>query len=91
MKALPKSQILRFTEKASHLARRSVSRYSSKISKHRYTLPQHVVLICPTVRKDITFRGVLDELIFLTLYEHWDSSIIHRACTGCGRSAPVAI
>jgi len=37
MKTLPKSQILRFTEKAIHLARRAVSRYSSKFSKHRYT------------------------------------------------------
>ncbi len=46
MKALPKSQILRFIEKAIHLARRAVSRYSSKFSKHRYTLPQHVVLLC---------------------------------------------
>jgi len=46
MKTLPKSQILRFTEKAIHLARRAVSRYSSKFSKHRYTLPQHVVLLC---------------------------------------------
>ncbi len=37
--ALPKSQILRFTEKAIQLARRTVPRYSSKFSKHRYTLP----------------------------------------------------
>ena len=63
MKALPKSQILRFTEKAIHLARRAVSRYSSKFSKHRYTLPQHVVLLCLKVRKDTTYRGLLDELI----------------------------
>jgi len=63
MKALPKSQILRFTEKAIHLARRAVSRYSSKFSKHRYTLPQHVVLLCLKVRKNTTYRGLLDELI----------------------------
>jgi len=53
MKTLPKSQILRFTEKAIHLARRAVSRYSSKFSKHRYTLPQHVVLLlCLKVREE---------------------------------------
>ncbi|MDB2294409.1 transposase, partial [Halorubrum ezzemoulense] len=63
MKPLPKSQILRFTEKAIHLARRAVSRYSSKFSKHRYTLPQHVVLLCLKVRKNMTYRGLLDELI----------------------------
>ena len=63
MNTLPKSQILRFTEKAIHLARRAVSRYSSKFSKHRYTLPQHVVLLCLKVRKNTTYRGLLDELI----------------------------
>src|SRR6056297_252173 len=63
MKTLPKSQILRFTEKAIHLARRAVSRYSSKFSKQRYTLPQHVVLLCLKVRKNTTYRGLLDELI----------------------------
>jgi IS5 family transposase len=63
MKALPKSQILRFTEKAIHLARRAVSRYSSKFSKHRYTRPQHVVLLCLKVWKNTTYRGLLDELI----------------------------
>jgi len=63
MKPLPKSQILRFTEKAIHLARRAVSQYSSKFSKHRYTLPQHVVLLCLKVRKNTTYRRLLDELI----------------------------
>ena len=63
MKALPKSQILRFTEKAIHLASRAVSRYSSKFSKQRYTLHQHIVLLCLKVRKDTTYRTLLDELI----------------------------
>ena len=35
MQALPKSRLLRFVEQAIHLARRAVSRYSSK---QRYTL-----------------------------------------------------
>ncbi len=63
MNALPKAQILRCTEKAIHLAHRASSRYSSKLSKHRYTLPQHVVLLCLKVRKNTTYRGLLDELI----------------------------
>ncbi len=63
MNALPKSRILRFAEKAVHLARRAVSRYSSKFSKQRYTLPQHIVLLCLKVRKNTTYRGLLDELI----------------------------
>ncbi len=63
MNALPKAQIPRFTEKAIHLARRTVFRYSSKFSKHRYTLPQHVVPLCLKVRKNMTYRGLLDELI----------------------------
>jgi hypothetical protein len=50
MKPLPKSQIFRFTEKAIYLACHAASRYSSKFSKHRYTLPQHVVLPCLKVR-----------------------------------------
>ncbi len=66
MEALSKSQILRFTEKAIHLARRAASRYSSKFSKHRYILPQHVVLSCPEIEKSTTYRGLLDELIETT-------------------------
>ena len=63
MKALLKSQTLRFTERAINQARRAVPRYSSKFSKHRYTLPHHVVLLCLNVRKDMTSRGLLDDLI----------------------------
>jgi len=62
MKTLPKSQILRVTEKATDLARRAVSRYSSKFSKHHYTLPQHVVLLRLKVRKH-DLSCLLDELI----------------------------
>ena len=63
MQALPKSRLLRFVEQAYHLARRAVARYSSKFSKRRYTLHQHIVLLCLKVRKNTTYRGLLDELI----------------------------
>ena len=60
---LPKSQLLRFVEEAFHLAQRAVSRYSSKYSKQRYTLYQHVVLLCLKVRTNTTYRTLLNELI----------------------------
>jgi len=63
MNTLPKSQILRFTEKAIHLVHRAVSRYSSKFSKHRYKLPQRVVLLCLEVQKNTTSRGLLEKPI----------------------------
>jgi len=63
MEALPKSRLLRFVEQAMYLARRAVSRYSSKFSKRRYTLHQHIVLLCLKVRKNTTYRMLLDELI----------------------------
>ena len=63
MQTFPKSQLLRFVEQAFHLAQRAVSRYSSKFSKQRYTLHQHIVLLCLKVRKNTTYRTLLDELI----------------------------
>jgi hypothetical protein len=63
MQALPKSRLLQFVEQAMHLARRTVARYSSKFSKQRYTLHQHIVLLCLKVRKNTTYRTLLDELI----------------------------
>jgi IS5 family transposase len=63
MEALPKSRLLRFVEQAMHLARRTVARYSSKFSKRRYTLHQHIVLLCLKIRKNTTYRTLLDELI----------------------------
>ncbi|QFU84460.1 IS5 family transposase [Natronorubrum aibiense] len=63
MQTLPKSQLLRFVEQAFHLAQRAVSRYSSKYSKQRYTLHQHVVLLCLKIRKNTTYRTLLDEFI----------------------------
>jgi hypothetical protein len=63
MEALPKSRVLRFVEQAMHVARRAVTRYSSKFSKRRYTLHQHIVLHRLKVRKNTTYRTLLDELI----------------------------
>jgi IS5 family transposase len=63
MQTLPKSRLLRFVEQAFHLAGRAVARYSSKFSKRRYTLHQHIVLLCLKVRKNTTYRTLLDELI----------------------------
>ncbi|WP_380676322.1 IS5 family transposase [Salinigranum sp. GCM10025319] len=63
MQTLPKSRLLRFVEQAFHLAQRTVARYSSKFSKQRYTLHQHIVLLCLKVRKNTTYRTLLDELI----------------------------
>ncbi|UPW01895.1 IS5 family transposase [Halorussus gelatinilyticus] len=63
MQALPKSRLFRFVEQAMHMARRAVARYSSKFSKRRYTLHQHIVLLCLKVRKNTTYRTLLDELI----------------------------
>ncbi len=63
MQTLPKSRLLRFVEEAFQLAQRAVARYSSKFSKQRYTLHQHIVLLCRKVRKNTTYRTLLDELI----------------------------
>ena len=63
MQALPKSRLLRFAEQAYHLAQRATARYSSKFSKRRYTLHQHIVLLCLKVRRNTTYRMLLDELI----------------------------
>jgi hypothetical protein len=63
MDDLPKSNLLRFVEQAVEIASRSVAQYSSKFSKKRYTLRQHLVLLCLKVKKTTTFRDLVDELI----------------------------
>lgn len=60
---LPKSQLLRFTERAFELAKQVVPRYTSKYSKRTYTLRQHVVLLCLKIKKPTTYRNLVDELI----------------------------
>jgi len=52
MAALPKSRLLRFVEQAMQLAQRAIARYSTKFSKRRYTLHQHIVLLRLKVRKN---------------------------------------
>ena len=63
MNDLPKSDLLRFIERAAKLACRAMDRYSLKYSITRYTLRQHVVLLCLKVKKATTYRDLVDELI----------------------------
>ena len=63
MDSLPKSHLLRFVERAVVMARRAVSRFSARYSRKRFTLRQHVVLLCLKVKKTTTYRDLVDELI----------------------------
>jgi len=45
------------------LARRTVARFSTRYSRKRFTLRQHVVLLCLKVKKTTTYRDLVDELI----------------------------
>ncbi|MFC6952861.1 IS5 family transposase [Halorubellus litoreus] len=63
MDSLPKSRLLRFVERAMVLARRAVARFSTRYSRKRFTLRQHVVLLCLKVKKTTTYRDLVDELI----------------------------
>lgn len=63
MQVLAKSQPLQFVEQVFYLARWAVARYSSKFSKCRYTLHQHIVLLCLKLRKNTTYRTLLNKLI----------------------------
>ncbi|WP_418282483.1 IS5 family transposase [Halorubrum sp. DTA98] len=63
MVSLPKSRLLRFVERAMVLARRAVAQFSTRYSRKRFTLRQHVVLLCLKVKKTTTYRDLVDELI----------------------------
>ena len=63
MDTIPESRLLRFVERALVLARRAVARFSTCYSRKRYTLRQHVVLLCLKVKKTTTYRDLVDELI----------------------------
>lgn len=45
------------------LARRAVVRFSTRYSRKRFTLRQHVVLLCLKVKKTTTYRDLVDEPI----------------------------
>lgn len=60
---LPKSKLLKFTERAFELAKQAVPRYTSKYSKQTYTLRQHAVLLCLKIKQTTTYRNLVDELI----------------------------
>ena len=63
MNPLPKSRLLRFVEQAVVLARRALARFSTHYSRKRFTLRQHVVLLCLKVKKTATYRDLVDEII----------------------------
>ncbi len=80
MDALPKSQLLRFVEQAMQLAQRAVAHSSSKFSKWRYTLHQHIVLLCLKVRKNTTYRTLLDELILRVVATSLNTALVTTGC-----------
>jgi IS5 family transposase len=45
------------------LARRAAARFSTRYSRKRFTLRQHVVLLCLKVKKTTTYRDLVDKLI----------------------------
>jgi IS5 family transposase len=63
MDTFPKSRFLRFVERAIVLARRAVARFLTCYTRRRFTLRQHVVLLCLKVKKATTYRDLVDELI----------------------------
>lgn len=62
MDALPKTNLFRFVDRAVMVPLRTIARYSSKDSKTRSTIRQHVILLCLRVKKT-THHILADELI----------------------------
>lgn len=60
---LPKSRHLLFVERATSLARRAVSRFSTRYSPKRFTPRQHVVFLRLKVERTTTYRDLVDELV----------------------------
>jgi hypothetical protein len=54
------SKIIKFIQTAYKVARRSIATYSNKFSKHRYTQPQHVSLLCLKQRLRLRYREFVD-------------------------------
>lgn len=69
MQTLLKSRFLRFAEQSYYLACRAITRFSSKFSKRRYTLRQHIVLLCLKVRINTTCRTLLDEFVEMLRFQ----------------------
>lgn len=61
--ALTKSRLTQFVDRAVVLARRAVARFSSRYSRERFTLPQHVVVVCLKVKKTTTDRDFVDGFV----------------------------
>ena len=54
------SKIIKFIRTAYKVARRSIATYSNKFSKHKYTQPQHVSLLCLKQRLRLRYREFVD-------------------------------
>jgi hypothetical protein len=61
MDTLPKSRLLRSVERAKVLASRTVKGLSTRYSRERFTLRQHVVLLCLEVKRTTTYRDRVDD------------------------------
>lgn len=58
----PSPRLLPLVKEAFQLAQCAMARYSSKFSKQRYTRHQHIVLLGLKVRKNTSYRTLLEEL-----------------------------
>jgi len=62
------------------LARRAVVRFSTRYSRKRFTLRQHVVLLCLKVRKTTTYRDhdirpLIKHREFTSLHKAWNARL----------------
>lgn len=60
---LPDTGLYRFVKEIKRLVGRKVPRYSSKYSRKDYTLRQHAVLICLRIKREDTYREIVDEAV----------------------------
>ena len=63
MGSLPESRLLRFVEWTIVLARYAVTRFSTRYSRKRFTLRQHVALLCVKVKKATTYHNLVEKRI----------------------------
>ncbi|KXA94895.1 transposase, partial [candidate division MSBL1 archaeon SCGC-AAA259E19] len=57
------TSILGFSEVAYRIAKEKIDPYSSKYSKKKFTLQQHVVIICLKIRSGSTYKGIVERLV----------------------------